>query len=884
MFIPKLYHLSGTDLWQHCDFENLQINANSQSIELATVEQVDSNVSPNDNIRKFNSESVLNDVFYELVERKGGATVMLYRPDRVDDSMVLLADPQQDLLQLWQGGWRSLLPKKQKIKRAETCFSGAAFNTSRQKLFSKPKTLAADPHGKLWLLEMGTNKIRALDLHDLKVLGTVIPPSCSQTSVWSLESAQPKPEVRISDLAVTQWGMVICDQTSHRLWQKNHAGEWQEITVKVFQTINEQQDSYTCIALSGHPQGDAVAIMRPVNSDQDTVVKNRSKLVYISQGKVRIIGINDFEDPLYLLLSDRNRLFVAEAGSDSERPSIHHFTSYLIDLDVETDTSEIPFQKEFDWMLRYFDGRALFVGKENKVWGTTTNGIYPLSRANTKRVTQGRVETYALDSQKIACQWHRVFIDACVPVDTKIEVAARVSDAVPDSRIPREPPRQAYGINNLSENSENAVQTAWQNLPLGSSNRNDTRDWISLGVLDKRPFQADIPLTPYGRQLPSDDEYHHQRSQYSLAEVIGDNQETLNTFEGLIKNQKGRYLWLRITLKGDSKYSPSIKAIRASFNRPSLLDHLPAYWRAEQQATRETDRVLSLFEGQYTELVQSVLQFKQLLDPRICPAEALPWLAKFIHLGFDTRLTEPVRRQLLKEMTLLYKQRGTMKGLVRLCEILTGRRIAVVEGFRLRRRSITVLGQAPLGSNPSTGSILGEGLQLGGPEPVTQFITYPVQEKWEQELVIAHQELKEELKNKDCPREEIPEPIPKDPALAFYRRFAHRFHVVIFGPKNDEIEAVIEESIEANKPAHTIHDVCWLEHGIRVGKNTYIGLGTVVADTNLPHPAILGFQQLGAHTLSRKQETCNATSDMIHIGITPLGTSQRDTASRGTYL
>ena len=125
-----------------------------------------------------------------------------------------------------------------------------------------------------------------------------------------------------------------------------------------------------------------------------------------------------------------------------------------------------------------------------------------------------------------------------------------------------------------------------------------------------------------------------------------------------------------------------------------------------------------------------------------------------------------------------------------------------------------------------------------------------------------------------CPREKIPEPFPKDPALAFYRAYAHRFHVIVFGTKNDEIEGVIEEAIEANKPAHTLHDICWLESGFRVGKNTYLGLGTVIADENRLRPAILGKQVLGASTLSHQQTvsqegTCKPTS--ISVGSSRLG-------------
>ena len=194
---------------------------------------------------------------------------------------------------------------------------------------------------------------------------------------------------------------------------------------------------------------------------------------------------------------------------------------------------------------------------------------------------------------------------------------------------------------------------------------------MPLGVLDRRTYQADLALPPVGRELPSEDEY--------APRVMPDPPGNTLTLEGLVRNPPGRYLWLRVRFHGSSRRSPVVSAVRASHCRPSLLQHLPAYWSADAAAAAPADRALALFEGLYTELDQRIEQFHQLLDPRVCPPEALEWLAGFVALGFDSRIDESVRRQLLGEIMTLYRQRGTPPGLERLCSILTRGRVAVVE-------------------------------------------------------------------------------------------------------------------------------------------------------------------------------------------------------------
>ncbi|MCU7862740.1 MAG: hypothetical protein KZQ92_02045 [Candidatus Thiodiazotropha sp. (ex Lucinoma borealis)] len=103
-----------------------------------------------------------------------------------------------------------------------------------------------------------------------------------------------------------------------------------------------------------------------------------------------------------------------------------------------------------------------------------------------------------------------------------------------------------------------------------------------------------------------------------------------------------------------------------------------------------------------------------------------------------------------------------------------------------------------------------------------------------------------------CPPGELPPALNSDPAISFYRQYAHRFSVVIFSSYEGDLAAVVEEAVEAWKPAHTLHTLCWLDAGLVVGSNSYIGLGTSLAGSGRWQPALLGTAPLGRdRTLSQ---------------------------------
>ncbi|PUB73449.1 MAG: hypothetical protein DBP03_12845 [gamma proteobacterium symbiont of Ctena orbiculata] len=797
MKTPAFQHLSGVDQWQRCDFENLQLHLPTASVQLATGEQVD---GVTEGLRMPDAE------FHALRRRRGGAQFICCQPDRCTPGYTLLADPDSDLLWLADDGWRPLpVPRVVSTNQETEPTRFASLATAgSSRLFDQPVSLSADPFGRLWLLERGAQRIRLLAAEDLRQLAILSPPSGA----------------RFEDLTASSWGLLACDVDNARLWRQAYGGEWE--------CVDLGSDGRLPIAVSGHPEGPAAALLRATDNEA------LHGLLRLTADDITSFDITDLDDPLHLLLAEPERLYLGEAQAAAGRPTVYLFSSYLFDA--------TRLAVEAQWESRGFDSRGLFVGTDCRVWATAAATVRPLTPATADRVTSGQVETFALDSEAIACQWHRVFIDACLPPGTELEVSARCSDLLPAQAVQRAA-RPPHGLSDLSPADEEAVAAAWMRRPLASRTPQDQEGWLSLGVLDRRSYQADVALPPVGRELPSEDQYGPR----GIAGVA----DNMLTLEGLIPNPPGRYLWLRIGLRGSSRRTPVVRALRVSHCRPSLFDHLPAYWSADAAVANQADRALALFEGLYTELNQRIDQFHQLLDPRVTPPEALEWLGCFLALSFDSRIGEPVRRQLLSELLTLYRQRGTQTGLERLCAILTEGRVAVVESFRLRRTSPSTLGAIDGGEESHLGTLQLAGSEAGG-LPVAG---------WESELLTAHSRL---LQRRDeileqggtpCPPGELPAPLNRDPAISFYRHYAHRFSLVIFSPYEADLAAVVEEAVEAWKPAHTLHRICWLDAGLVVGSNSYVGLGTSLAGSDRWQPALLGSAPLGRdRTLSQARQ------------------------------
>ncbi len=267
----------------------------------------------------------------------------------------------------------------------------------------------------------------------------------------------------------------------------------------------------------------------------------------------------------------------------------------------------------------------------------------------------------------------------------------------------------------------------------------------------------------------------------------------VNSKNFLIQSPPGRYLWLKITFKGNVKETPVIKKIKILYPRVSYLQYLPRIYQEDPASKWFLERFLSIFQHFLSGFEDEISNISKYFDPTSTDKEFLPWLASWLALTLDEKWPEEKRRELIKKAHQLFRMRGTLRGLQEILEIHTGRKFPVLEHFRIRKSWLILGEDCILGCNSLLWGkefSLGETTELGGFQ----------------------------LGN-------IEEPI-EDP----FKVNAHKFSLFIPLSYSDteEKERTIRRIVELWKPAHTKYFLSKVEPKFRVGLQSMIGVDTII--------------------------------------------------------
>lgn len=274
---------------------------------------------------------------------------------------------------------------------------------------------------------------------------------------------------------------------------------------------------------------------------------------------------------------------------------------------------------------------------------------------------------------------------------------------------------------------------------------------------------------------------------------------TADRLEQLVQSPPGRWIWLRVTLRGDGTATPTLRSLQVFYPRVSYLALLPRVFARDPEARQFLDHFLALFERQFTRIEDRYEEFSRELNPDGAPRELVDWLACLVDLAFDPSWPLDKRRAIVAEAMELFKTRGTPAGLARFVEIYTGSRPLILEGFLARPPRPLYLGRP--------GNILGCGVPLSS-----------------------------------CHAGSTPEDV-------LFCKFAHRFTVVIYLDDrcdHDVTTRVVDRIVSVSKPAHTEHRIVSVLPGARVGADTTVGIGFVVGEEPRPRiplgpePGVLG--------------------------------------------
>lgn len=318
-----------------------------------------------------------------------------------------------------------------------------------------------------------------------------------------------------------------------------------------------------------------------------------------------------------------------------------------------------------------YDGGAI-AASQHRIGYTTEAGYRTTVGPVSRHLDAGSVTSYRLDSGRYRNRWGRLFLDACLPLDTAVGVRFLTSDSDDvEDPIPAQPP----------DRGARTVPHPESTPPLPSA----------------RLLDAAGPPTALFRRPTGPEQ--------SWSTPPGD----MVTYEAPVAAPPGRYLWVQLLLTGTERATPRVRAMRVESIDHGLLSTLPRSWSRAEPDAQFLHRFLTPIDGVLYDLDWRAAQRAILLDPRATPAEALNWLASFAGLVLDARWPEDARRTLVAEAYQLFARRGTRAALIRILEIFLGRPPQIVEQWQLRGLGGTVLG-GPLGTPAPA---IGSGQQTG---------------------------------------------------------------------------------------------------------------------------------------------------------------------------
>jgi phage tail-like protein len=338
------------------------------------------------------------------------------------------------------------------------------------------------------------------------------------------------------------------------------------------------------------------------------------------------------------------------------------FRSFAFDAGVSSENPPLD--------ARNYDGRGITRTPDGRIGYWTDRGFRLAVAARLVYASCGYVDVFELDAGDYQQRWGRVFIDACIPDGTSVEIACVTADDEPGiyaangDSIPRVVPAN--------------VDPANPNVPLA------TPPLVAADLAPTLLTAHPVHYREVGREVPW------------LGRTPGD---VFETYEGITNAEPGRYLWVRLIMRGNVALSPQIRAVRVEHPGTDWMGRLPAVFSEDPADADFLFRYLSLTDGELADLDARAASRDLLLEPFSAPSEALGWVASLFGLALDERWTETSRRQLLAEVTCLWRRRGTLGALTRMLEIYLGVRPVIVESWRLRMMGGGIVG-AGLAADP----------------------------------------------------------------------------------------------------------------------------------------------------------------------------------------
>lgn len=159
--------------------------------------------------------------------------------------------------------------------------------------------------------------------------------------------------------------------------------------------------------------------------------------------------------------------------------------------------------------------------------------------------------------------------------------------------------------------------------------------------------------------------------------------KTVNQKDMLLYELEGRYLYIVIEVYGRGK--GQISNLFVDNQGDLFMDTFPEVYREHGSFFH---RYMSIFSSVYMDFQEKIQQVPQLLDIDTAPVELLPIFGQW--MGLDVSgdfLSEERLRILIKEAYTLNRRKGTRTALARICEIVLGEDVVILEKNVLRENT-----------------------------------------------------------------------------------------------------------------------------------------------------------------------------------------------------
>lgn len=362
--------------------------------------------------------------------------------------------------------------------------------------------------------------------------------------------------------------------------------------------------------------------------------------------------------------------------------------------------------------------------------------------------------------------------------------------------------------------------------------------WHRVVLRGELPSGASIRVLTYTGETPQPKDYIQ-----SLPEDVWATNQVARQLENgawdcLITSDGGRYLWLQLQLKGNGAATPILESIRIEFPRISLRRYLPAVFGEDANGANFTDRFLSIFDTTFRSIEEQIDEAARLFDPLSTPTRAdtrsgadfLGFIASWIGLTIDRHLPPHKRRQVVKRAARLFHLRGTTEGLRRQLLFFLGMEAELncCPGDKpVKRCTPSPANCVPVESQPCTWTPpplilehyqLRRWLFLGRGRLGDQAVLWG-------KRIVNRSQLDETAQVKQTQLLTTQDPF-RDP----FHVYAHKFSAFVpacYG-RSDSLRKGLENLLNAERPAHTQHQLIFVEPRFRIGFQSMIGLDSVV--------------------------------------------------------